>query len=218
MGDDWACSGQSVAQEFRQCHGMPALVQRQDAFAHIARRAAHNVWGCRSGASPRSVGHITILQAPGRKLTKSYHVDDRGQIVKSAYDGAAEFRSVVVEYDGINGLAAVVRDLQRRPDRCVINAAPGRWNPGPDKPVLRRLYAAVELADDRGKFQKPARSGLAAEWQQREVEAGRLRQVTVLPMFEEIAVDHVLLDFDGVTMPAASIGVRILPTPLPFFG
>ena len=98
-------------------------------------------------------------------------------------------------------LAAVVCDLQKRPDCCVINAAPGRWHPGPGKPVLRRLYAAVELADDRdGSTSRPGAAWtVCSRGRSRPVDCGRspfCRRSRKPP------TALVLLDFERVMLPA----------------
>ena len=123
-------------------------------------------------------------------------------MAKATYDKAAEFQTLVREFCGIEGFAELLRWLQRRPDLCVIRGAPGRWHPGACQAVLRRAYARQEFADCRGRFHAPARKGTAEVWQRQQVEAGRLHPVTVLPMFEEQPTDWLLLDFEGVTLPA----------------
>lgn len=131
---------------------------------------------------------ITILQAVGKRLCKSYRRDHHGNIVKIGYDRAAEFRTAVYTFVGLDGLADLLRWLHRQPDRCVIRAAPGPWHPGPQHAVLRRHRPQVEYADDHGRFHK--------------TEAGRRWPVTVLPMFEEQPTDWLLLDVDRARLPA----------------
>src|SRR4051794_21930718 len=97
---------------------------------------------------------ITVLQAPGRRLTKSYFRDRAGKVAKRSYDNAKNFLSEVREFHGIDGLAELLRELQRRSDACVIRAVPGRWHPGPGRPVRRLLYRDEELADTLGNFHK----------------------------------------------------------------
>jgi len=148
------------------------------------------------------MSQLTVLQAPGRCLTKIYGRDRKGGIVKRAYDNAALFYSRVHIFEGIDGLFALQGMLQRRQDCCVIHAPPGRWHPGDGELANRRVYAAAELADDRGRFHKPARKGADEFKQRQDVEAGRLRPVTVLPAFEAVPTALVLLDFEKVVLPA----------------
>ena len=108
----------------------------------------------------------------------------------------------MVGVENVAALADLLGRLQRHPDVCVIMGAPGKWHPGRGRPVQRRVYAAVELVDDAGRFQKRARKGTAEVWQQREIEAGRLRPVTVLPAFEEQPTRVLLLDFERIAAPA----------------
>ena len=145
---------------------------------------------------------LTVLQAPGKCLTKAYERDRRGRIVKRAYDNAALFHSRVHDFEDISGLFELQKMLRRCPDCCVIHALPGRWHPGIGRATNRRVYAAAELADDGGRFHKPARKGADEFKQRQEVEAGRLRPVTVLPAFEAIPTALVLLDFERVMLPA----------------
>ena len=102
---------------------------------------------------------ITILHAPGKTLSKAYRCGRDGQVGKVSYDRAALFHSVVAEFDDVDGLFRMQEWLQHRPDHCVIRALPGRWHLGEGRAVLRRIHASVELADDMGRFQKPARKG-----------------------------------------------------------
>lgn len=148
------------------------------------------------------MSQLTVLQAPGKCLTKIYGRDKNGRIIKRAYDNAALFHSRVHEFEGIDGLFELQGLLQRRPDCCVIHAVPGRWHPGIGKAANRRVYAAAELADDGGRFHKPARKGADEFKQRQDVEAGRLRPVTVLPALEAIPTNTLLLDFEKVVLPA----------------
>ena len=81
--------------------------------------------------APAEPSRITILRAPGKRLTKSYARDRAGKVTKRNYDNAKHFATEVREFHGIDGLAELLRELQSRPDACVIRAAPGRWHPGP---------------------------------------------------------------------------------------
>ena len=123
------------------------------------------------------MSQLTVLQAAGRCLTKSFERDRKGQIVKRSYDSASLFQCHVHEFHGVDGLFDLQTELQGRRDCCVIHAPPGRWHPGAGKLAPRRLYAAGELADDSGRLHKPARKGSAELWQRQEIEAGRLRPV-----------------------------------------
>src|SRR4051812_32164763 len=107
--------------------------------------------------APTEPSRITIRRAPGGCLTKSYGRDRKGKVTKRNYDNAKFFDTEVRDFDGVDGLAELLRDLQPRPDSCVIRAAPGRWHPGPGRQVRRRLYPKVEFADARGNFHPPAR-------------------------------------------------------------
>ena len=157
-------------------------------------------------AHDRPPGRLTILQAPGKRLTKVYETGPRGRVQKSAYDKALWFTSRVAEVENVDALADLLLRLQRHPDACLIMGVPGKWHPGEGRRVQRRIYAAEELADNAGRFQKQARKGTAEVWQRQQAEAGRLRPVTVLPAFEEQATRVLLLDFDGIRRPPASIG------------
>ena len=70
------------------------------------------------------------------------------------------------------------------------------------------LLETVEITLHVGPFgaevggMKAARKGTAALWEQQEIEAGRLRPVTVLPMFEEAPTNWALIDFDKLIAPA----------------
>ena len=148
------------------------------------------------------MSQLTILQAPGKCLTKIFERGRNGQIVKRSYDSASLFHSRVHEFLGVDGLFDLQTALQRQPDCCVVHATPGRWHPGGGKLAPRRLYAAGELADDSGRFHKPARKGTAELWQRQEIAAGRLRSVTILPPYEAAATDVMMLDFEKITLPA----------------
>src|SRR3954453_14328408 len=152
--------------------------------------------------APTEPSRITILQAPGRRLTKTYTRDRAGKVAKRSYDSAKVFHARVHEFTGVDGLADLLRWLQCYPDACVIRGLPGWYFPQDGKPVQRRVHAAAELADARGKFHKPATSGDAQARQEADIKAERLWPVTVLPMFEEQAADWLLLDFDTVSAPA----------------
>jgi hypothetical protein len=145
---------------------------------------------------------ITVLQARGKRLTKRYFRGREGRIAKQSYDNAKHFLTQVREFDSIDALADLLRELQGRADCCVIRGAPGRWHPGPGRQVLRRLYPKVEFADSRGNFHPPAKNGAARDRQEADIAAERLWPVTVLPMFEEQPIDWLLLDFDTVSAPA----------------
>ena len=66
---------------------------------------------------------------------------------------------------------------------------------------MRRGTAAQELADDAGRFHKRALKQADRARQGQDEAAGRLRLVTVLPMFEEELADWLLLDFDMLQAP-----------------
>src|SRR4051794_6323221 len=108
--------------------------------------------------APTEPSRITILQAPGRRPTKSYDQDRNGKVTKRADDSAKMLHARVHEFIGVDGLADLLRWLQRHSDCCVIRGLPGRYFPQDGKPIQRRLHAAAELADARGKFHKPATS------------------------------------------------------------
>lgn len=146
--------------------------------------------------------YLTLLQAPGKRLTKEFGRDRKGRIYKAAYDNAAFYHSRRHEVRSVHDLADLLRRLQDLRDCCVIQAAPSRWHPGEGRLVRRRIYAAVELVDDQGRLQRPARKGTAEVWQQQQLEAGRLRRATMLPAFEEVPTRILLLDFERITMPA----------------
>ena len=148
------------------------------------------------------LGQLTILQAPGKRLTKVYETALGAASDKRDYDKALWFTSRVAEVASVDALADLLRRLQRHPDACIIMGAPGKWHPGEGRPVQRRIYAAAELADDAGRFHKPARKGTAEVWQRQQIEAGRLRPVTVLPAFEEQPTRVLLLDFEKIMAPA----------------
>ena len=143
----------------------------------------------------------TILQAPGRCLTKTF-ATSKGRVVKRAYDSATWFHAQTRDVATVDELADLLRRLERHPDCCIIRAAPGRYFPHGGGLVQRRVYAAVELVDDRRRLQKPARRGGAALWQEQEIAAGRLWPVTVLPAFVEQLTDWLLFDFDKINAPA----------------
>src|SRR4051812_5412938 len=152
--------------------------------------------------APTEPSRITILRAPGRCLTKSYGRDPNGKVAKRSFDDAKHFVTEVREFSGVNGLAEVLRELQGRPDSCVICATPGRWHLGAGKPVRRLLYRAGELVDGRGKFHKYSKKPAERVRQDADIAAERLWPGTVLPMFQEQAADWLLLDFDTVSAPA----------------
>src|SRR5215217_4849654 len=144
-----------------------------------------------------TAGLLTILQAAGKRLTKVYETSRKGRVAKRGYDNAARFTSREVEVASVDALGERLRRLQRHPDSCVIMAGAGKWHLGAGRTVNRRHYAAVEFADDTGRTQKPALRGTSAEvWQRREIDAGRLYPITILPHFEERPTRVILLDFD----------------------
>ena len=154
-------------------------------------------------AAPAEPSRITILRAPGKRLTKTYARDRAGKVTKRNYDNPKFFETEVRGFQGIYELAELLRELQRCTDCCVIRAAPGRRFPLDGKPVQRRLYRQAELADARGNFHKHATKKADRERQDADVAAGRLWPVNVLDMFaEEPAADWLLLDFDTVSAPA----------------
>ena len=150
----------------------------------------------------RPASRITVLQAPGKRLTKVYETDHKSKVTKQSYDDAKYFRTEIREFQGVDGLAAVLRKLGSRTDCCVIRAAPGRLHLGPERDVRRLNCATVELVDARGRFHKLERKGPAKARQEADVAAGRLFWVTALPMFEEVPSDWLLLDFDKLQTPA----------------
>ena len=152
--------------------------------------------------APTEPSRITILQAPGHRQTKTYARDRAGKVTKRSYDTRSTSPAEVREFHGVDGLAELLRELQHRPDACVIRAEPGRWHPGPGQAGAAALYRAGEFADGRGKFHKPAKKGAARDRQEADIAAGRLWPVSVLPTFEEQPTDWLLLDFDTVSAPA----------------
>src|SRR3954453_8520158 len=105
--------------------------------------------------APTEPSRLTVLRAPGCCLTKSYGRDRKGKVTKRNYDSAKFFDTEVRDFDGVDGLVELLRELQHRPDSCAIRGSPGGWHPGPDRLVLRRLYPQVELADSHGNFHPP---------------------------------------------------------------
>jgi hypothetical protein len=148
-----------------------------------------------SGGDARPPSRVTILQAQGRRLTKTFRRDRKGRVKKDSYDNARGFLSTEHEIHGLDDFHRLLRELQRRPNCCLIRGTPGRWHPGPGRPHRRLEKPAAELADEEGRFQKLARKGTAAAWQQEQIEAGELWPVTVLPMYREQPTAWVLLDF-----------------------
>ena len=146
---------------------------------------------------------VTVLRAlAGKRLVKVFATDRQGRVIKSAYDSPKWFTSAVVDVESVDGLADLLGRLQKQPDACIIMGAPGKWHPGEVRPVQRRIYAALELVDDGGRFQKITRKGAAAAWQEQQVATGRLSPVTVLPMFEPQPTRVLLLDADKLIAPA----------------
>jgi len=86
-------------------------------------------------------GHdsLTVVQdARGRPLTKSFRrLGER--IVKGSYPNASEFRTFVVEVDGIASLATVLDDVATDGHAAVIRGAPGRFYPRDGSPAFRLL-------------------------------------------------------------------------------
>jgi hypothetical protein len=65
-----------------------------------------------SGGSAAPETITWVRDATGRALTKSYRFD-AGRIVRSNYPNTSEFRTHVVEVDGIASLAAVLEAVVR---------------------------------------------------------------------------------------------------------
>jgi hypothetical protein len=150
------------------------------------------------------MSRITLLRAPGKLLAKRYFVGRDGNVAKVPYDRAAEFLTEVRTFADLDGLAALLAEVERRSDTCAIRGVPGRWHPGPTRPVFRLLRPRREFAGILGQRVKQEPSAAKQAQQHRLVEAGALFPVTFLPMFEEQAADWVLLDFDGVPAPGGS--------------
>ena len=130
--------------------------------------------------APTEPSRITILRAPGKRLTKTYARDRAGKVTKRNYDNAKFFDAEVREFHGIDGLAELLRELQRRTDSCVIRAAPGA-----SLSLGRQAGAAAALPRGRvGRRPRqlpPARQEPADRARQEaDIAAGRLWPVTVL--------------------------------------
>ena len=63
-------------------------------------------------------GDVTILRAPGRRLTKL--VTESGVV---GYEGAAAFEREARRIEYVEDLAELLADLTRRSDSCVIRGA-----------------------------------------------------------------------------------------------
>ena len=107
------------------------------------------------------MSQLTVLQAAGRCLTKSFERDARARSSREPTIAPACSNATCMSFKVSTGCSICKPKLQGRRDCCVIHAPPGRWHPGAGKLAPRRLYAAGELADDSGRLHKPARKGSA---------------------------------------------------------
>ena len=96
-----------------------------------------------------SPGCLTLLRAPGRRLTK---LITRTDIIE--YDRAALFLVGAVRIDGIDDLPGLLLDLAACPDTCVIRAALRR----PTAPTSQIRRALHDHGDVEGRFREVPRS------------------------------------------------------------
>ena len=55
---------------------------------------------------------LTILRPPGQCLTKIYALDMQNKVTKSTYDKAFEFQTEVLDFEGVDGLAELLKELE----------------------------------------------------------------------------------------------------------
>jgi hypothetical protein len=150
-------------------------------------------------------GHdsLTVVQdATGRPLTKSFRrIGDR--IVKDSYPNVSEFRTFVVEVDGIAALATVLDAVATDGHAAVIRGAPGKFYPRNGSPAFRLLQPQEGLAS--------ARTG--ARISQHQIRSHQLEPdeehryaVTWLPTFQDRPRSWVIFDLDRIPVPEHMAG------------
>ena len=94
---------------------------------------------------------LTVLRSVGRKrLVKLYTADGR----KLGTEKAARFYHEPRECRGPRGFFALLSELERHRDRCLIRAVPGRWFPEDGGPVFRLTNAQPAYIDRTGGGQR----------------------------------------------------------------
>jgi hypothetical protein len=140
---------------------------------------------------------LTVVQdAAGRRLTKSFRRRG-GQIVKSSYPNASEFRAFGVQVDGIASLATVLDELATDGCAAVIRGAPGRFYPSNGSPVFRLLQPQEGLTSAK----TGARISQHAIRKYSLVAEEHRYAVTWLPTFEDRPRSWVVFDVDRVPVP-----------------
>jgi hypothetical protein len=133
---------------------------------------------------------LTVLKAQGRRnrLVKMFTPDGR----KLSYDAAAEFMVEQRQVSDFGTFVAVLTDLEKRKDSCLIRGTPGTHCPR-DSAVFRLLNMQRGFVDDAGR--RVSRDAVEANgWQDRI--GVDLYPVCWLPMFTDAGTSWVLLDFD----------------------
>lgn len=83
----------------------------------------------------------TVLRATGRRLTKTWHADGSC----TAYDQAKRFDLFPVGLAGFDALVHLLQRLERRPDCCLVRAAPR--DPARTRNVRRLLHRDLETRE-----------------------------------------------------------------------
>src|SRR3954451_18720653 len=137
---------------------------------------------------------LTVLRSVGRKrLVKLYTADGR----KLGTEKAARFRYEPRECRGPRGFFALLSELERCRDRCIIRAVPGRWFPDDGKPVYRLTNGQSAYIDQAGSGRRVVPEDVRKQKREAKIDDTLLR-ATMLPMFAEEPTWWVLLDFEEI--------------------